>query len=202
VARCKFASASRLEPRQQGVLGGHLSGGFGHVQLGCQTVGHSFARDTLDVFGGAQIVQGDGVNGLGSAQLYVVARHLGHGRHQQVAPRIGLALYRGVRGLDRTAHAPPQVEFPGSVETGLPEVERSGSLGAGRHRHPGAGSIGAGGRAGRRSDHAGFAQHAVGAGLLARQGGVALQRGESPPAETNAPAAMAMTILVLRGFCV
>ena len=73
---------------------------------------------------------------LRAAQLHVIARQFGEVRHQGVAPALGRAVGLCLRGLDRSAHPAPKIEFPGGVEAGRIALERRAdrTRQGGRHR--------------------------------------------------------------------
>ena len=70
------------------------------------------------------VVACDPQQGLCAAQLDVVARDLGQVAEQRVPPSLVRHLHRGGRGLHRSSHLAPQVEFPRSVEPDLVDIER------------------------------------------------------------------------------
>jgi hypothetical protein len=104
--------------------GRYLSGGFGDVQVGGDTVGQAQLREFQAVAGDVEVLLGDGSGALHTAQLNVVLGGLGEHRQQHAAPVVFRDFQGGVGGFGFATYTAPEIQFPGRGEACVPQVVR------------------------------------------------------------------------------
>ncbi len=113
------------------LVGGHLGGGIGDVQVRGEAAAVARLRQFQAFLGGVDVVDGNGELGLDAAQLHIVAGHFRQDRQQRIAPRVLRGFDGGVGAFNLAAHAAPEIQLPRRVEAILPEIEGRDRLVAG-----------------------------------------------------------------------
>ncbi|MNM73513.1 hypothetical protein D3C81_852410 [compost metagenome] len=93
--------------------GRYLSGGFGDIQVGGDTVGQAQLREFQAVAGDVEVLLGDGSGTLHTAQLNVVLGGFGEHRQQHAASVVFRDFQGRISGFGFSAHTAPEIQFPG-----------------------------------------------------------------------------------------
>ena len=117
----------------RGVAGGLQTGNLGlsrrqeraplsNVDLGAEARLEADAREVHALLLSLDVLARDRQPLLGTPHLREVAGHLGEQDHEHITPRVLGRLHGGVRGLDRAADPPPEIELPARVQPDEEEV--------------------------------------------------------------------------------